>query len=72
MNDLFEFDEDDEEEFQTYDDVPMVFFPKRTRKKKKDRMYPKLIQLFEKVKEPDILEMPDDMYFCFYEDIILN
>ena len=70
MNDLFDFD--DEEEYQTCDDPPMVFFPKRTRKKKKDRMYPQMIQLFEMVKEPDILELYDDMYFCFYEDIILN
>ena len=70
MNDLFDFD--DEEEFQTYDDPPMVFFPKRMRKKKKDRLYPQMIQLFEMAKEPDILELPDEMYFCFYEDIILN
>jgi len=70
MNDLFDFD--DEEEYQTCDDPPMVFFPKRTRKKKKDRMYPQMIQLFWMVKEPDILELNDDMFFCFYEDIILN
>jgi hypothetical protein len=70
MNDIFDFD--DEEEFQTYDDPPMVFFPKRMRKKKKDRLYPKLIELFGMVKEPDILELSDDMYFCFFEDIILN
>jgi hypothetical protein len=70
MNDLFDFD--DEEEFQTYDEPPLVFFPKRTRKKKKDRLYPQMIQLFERVKEPDILELSDDMYFCFFEDIILN
>ena len=70
MNDLFDFD--DEEEFQTYDEPPLVFFPKRTRKKKKDRLYPQMIQLFEMAKEPDILELSDDMYFCFYEDIILN
>jgi len=24
------------------------------------------------VKEPDILELPDEMYFCFFEDIVLN
>ena len=70
MNDIFDFD--DEAEFQTYDDPPMVFFPKRMRKKKKDRLYPKLIELFGMVKEPDILELSDDMYFCFFEDIILN
>lgn len=70
MNDLFDFD--DEEEFQTYDEPPLVFFPKRTRKKKKDRLYPQMIQLFEMAKEPDILELPDEMYFCFFEDIILN
>jgi len=70
MNDLFDFD--DEEEFQTYDEPPLVFFPKRTRKKKKDRLYPQMIQLFERAKEPDILELSDDMYFCFFEDIILN
>ncbi|MEN6455800.1 MAG: hypothetical protein ABFD10_16240 [Prolixibacteraceae bacterium] len=70
MNDLFDFD--DEEEFQTYDEPPLVFFPKRTRKKKKDRLYPQMIQLFEMAKEPDILELPDEMYFCFFEDIVLN
>ena len=70
MNDLFDFD--DEEEFQTYDEPPLVFFPKRTRKKKKDRLYPQMIQLFERAKEPDILELPDEMYFCFFEDIVLN
>lgn len=70
MNDLFDFD--DEEEFQTYDEPPLVFFPKRTRKKKKDRLYPQMIQLFERAKEPDYFEVPDDMFFCFYEDIILN
>ena len=71
MNDLFEFDED-EEDFQTCDEPPMVFFPKRTRKKKKDRLYPQMIRLFEMAKEPDYLEISDDMYFCFFEDIILN
>lgn len=70
MNDLFDFD--DEEEYQTCDEPPLVFFPKRTRKKKKDRLYPKLIELFGMAKEPDILELSDDMFFCFYEDIILN
>lgn len=70
MNDLLDFD--DEEEYQTCDDPPMVFFPKRTRKKKKDRLYPQMIQLFEMVKEPDILELYDDMYFCFFGDIVLN
>ena len=70
MNDIFDFD--DEEEYQTCDEQPVVFFPKKTRRKKKDRMYPRLIQLFENVKEPDILELNDDMFFCFYEDIILN
>ena len=70
MNDIFDFD--DEEEFQTYDEPPLVFFPKRTRKKKKDRLYPQMIQLFEMAKEPDILELPDEMYFCFFEDIVLN
>jgi len=70
MNDIFDFD--DEEEYQTCDEQPVVFFPKKTRRKKKDRLYPKLIQLFEKAKEPDILELSDDMYFCFFEDIILN
>jgi len=70
MNDIFDFD--DEEEYQTYDEPPLVFFPKRTRKKKKDRLYPQMIQLFERAKEPDILELPDEMYFCFFEDIVLN
>lgn len=70
MNDIFDFD--DEEEYQTCDEQPVVFFPKKTRREKKDRLYPKLIQLFEKVKEPDYYEVPDDMFFCFYEDIILN
>jgi hypothetical protein len=70
MNDIFDFD--DEEEYQTCDEQPVVFFPKKTRRKKKDRMYPKLIKLFERVKEPDYFEVPDDMFFCFYEDIILN
>ncbi len=70
MNDIFDFD--DEEEYQTYDEPPLVFFPKRTRKKKKDRLYPQMIQLFEMAKEPDILELPDEMYFCFFEDIVLN
>jgi len=70
MNDIFDFDDD--EEYQTYDEQPVVFFPKKTRRKKKDRMYPRLIQLFENVKEPDYFEVPDDMFFCFYEDIILN
>ena len=70
MNDIFDFD--DEEEYQACDEQPVVFFPKKTRKKKKNRLYPKLIQLFEKVKEPDYFEVPDDMFFCFFEDIILN
>jgi len=70
MNDLFDFD--DEEEYQTCDDPPMVFFPKYTKKKKKEQLYPKMIELFNFVKEPDIFEIPDDMYFCFYEDIVLN
>ena len=70
MNDIFDFD--DEEEYQTHDEPPLVFFPKRTRKKKKDRLYPQMIQLFERAKEPDILELPDEMYFCFFEDIVLN
>ena len=70
MNDIFDFD--DEEEYQTYYEPPMVFFPKQTRRKKKDQLYPQMIQLFGMVKEPDILELSDDMYFCFYEDIILN
>jgi hypothetical protein len=71
MNDIFDFDDEDEY-FTDYDDLPMVFFPKRTRKKKKDRLYPQMIDLFCKTVEPDVLELSDDMYFCFYEDIILN
>lgn len=70
MNDIFDFD--DEEEYQTCDEPPMVFFPKYTKKKKKEQLYPKMIELFNFVKEPDIFEIPDDMYFCFYEDIVLN
>jgi len=71
MNDVFDFDED-KEEYQTYYEPPMVFFPKQTRRKKKDQLYPQMIQLFEMVKEPDVFELPDEIFFCFYDDIILN
>jgi len=70
MNDIFDFDDD--EEYQTCNEPPMIFFPKQTSKKKKDQLYPKMIKLFEIVKEPDCFEVSDDMYFCFFEDIVLN
>lgn len=72
MTEYFDDCEDEEEDFQTCDEKPIIFFPKRTRKKKIDRIYPKMVQLFEEVIDPDLFEVPDEMFFAFYDDIILN